>query len=112
MDHVLSTAKPLRVSKNSSGLKSEIEHSKSFHAEGLPLLVSAQLLRARDLGQIDLARMTKNRGEWLIEIGEVKSSSTGLLMMGQQQRFRLNDSLKFLTALFGHRGRLKTFADA
>jgi hypothetical protein len=106
MVQVPSTARALRELKNTSGLKSEIEHSKSFHSEGYPLLVSPQLLRSKNLGQIDLGRIKKDRGEWLIELGEVKSSSAGLQMMGIKQRFRLYDSLRFITSLFGHRGRL------
>ena len=101
----------MRVLKNTSGLKSEIKHSKGFHAEGLPLLISAQLLRTRDLGQIDLCRVKKDRGEWLIEVGEVKSSSDGIMMMSKSQRYRLNDSQKFLTAVFGHRGRILTLSN-
>lgn len=94
------------MSKSSSGLLNEIEHSVSFHAEGVPLLVSPSLLRQRFLGQIDLARLRKDRAGWLVEIAEVKSSETGTEKMLQGQRRRLFGAQKFLSGLFGSRSKL------
>jgi hypothetical protein len=99
-------AKPLRVLKNTSGLKAELAHSTEFHKLGLPLLISQALLRSRGLGQIDLGRMIKDRDGWVVEVAEVKSQDKGILMMGHQQKQRLRYSLKFITALLGCRGKL------
>ena len=101
------TGRHSKALKSSLGLNAEISFSKTFHAEGTPLLVSHQLLRSRDLGQIDLARVRKDRGgEWLLEIGEVKSSIIGSEMMIRGQRARLFGSQKFLSGIFGFPSRL------
>ena len=92
--------------KNSSGLRNEIEASKKFHSEGVPLLVSPQLLRARDLGQVDLARLNKTRGEWFLEMAEVKSSDMGFIQMQRFQKQRLFSAQNFLSGLFGLPSRL------
>lgn len=89
-----------------NGFKLEKEVSQHFHQEGIPLLVSPQLLRSRDLGQIDLARLIKDRTGWILEIGEVKSSVVGEEQMLRTQRFRLFASQRFLSGLFGHRSKL------
>lgn len=95
------------MNRKSSGLNNELSQSKTYHQEGIPLLVSPLLLRKRELGQIDLARVTKDRtGNWLIEIGEVKSSEIGVEMMVRSQRKRLFSAQIFLSGLFGHRSKL------
>jgi hypothetical protein len=94
------------VLKNSSGSENELRFSKEFHREGLPLLVSPMLLRLRDLGQIDIARLKKDKDGWLLEIGEVKSSVQGLEQMERSQKKRLLSAQKFLSGLFGYRSRL------
>jgi hypothetical protein len=66
-------------------------------------LVSAGLLRSRNLGQIDLARLIKDRNGWILEIGEVKSSLMGEEHMLKQQQKRIFFAQNFLAALFGHR---------
>lgn len=109
MGHVRSTEKALKVLKNSSGLKLEIEYSKKFHQEGIPILVSHQVLRDRDLGQIDLARMRKKPNGWILEIGEVKSSRMGEENMERFQLRRLFSSQNFLSGLFGYPVRLIHF---
>lgn len=98
-------AKPSKVLKNSSGVKLEISQSLDFHSEGTPLLVSPKLLRERDLGQIDLARMKKDREGWLIEIAEVKSSDIGVENILRGQRRRLFSAQNFLSGVFGFRSR-------
>lgn len=45
--------------------------------------------------------MRKDRGLWILEIAEVKSSDTGVEQMGRYQRARLFASQKFLSGLFG-----------
>jgi hypothetical protein len=92
------------------GLKLELDYSIEFHQSGVPLLVSATLLRARNLGQIDLARISVDREGWVIEIGEVKSSSIGLEQMERAQKRRLFSSQHFLSGIFGHRSRLLSMA--
>lgn len=95
------------MSGNLSGHKLEICLSKSFHHEFcLPLLVSQNLLRRRNLGQIDLARLIKDKNEWLLEIGEVKSSTTGQQQMERLQKLRLYSTQSFLGAIFGYHSRL------
>ncbi|HXH75166.1 MAG TPA: hypothetical protein VNJ08_09395 [Bacteriovoracaceae bacterium] len=68
--------------------------------------MSPHLLRLRNLGQIDLARLTKDRAGWLLEIAEVKSSETGLLQMELFQKKRLYSTQHFLAGLFGCRTKL------
>lgn len=104
--HAPSTGKPSKASKSTSGLKNELFFSLAFHSVGCPLLVSPQLLRTRSLGQIDLARIIKDQHGWLIEIGEVKSSTIGEEFFHRHQKIRLTASQKFLSGLFGHRSRL------
>src|SRR3989344_4971378 len=106
-DPASSTAKPLKASKSLfPGLQTELFFSQEFHATGLPLLVSSTLLRSRHLGQIDLARLCKDKQGWIIEIGEVKSSQMGEQQMEKNQKIRLWNSQKFLASLFGHRTKL------
>lgn len=109
-DLALSTERVLKALKNTSGLKNEIHFSKVFHAEGSPLLVSPLVLRSRDLGQIDLARIRKDKIDWLLEIGEVKSSQVGQEQLLRGQKIRLLNSQKFLSGIFGFRSKLLTFS--
>lgn len=83
-----------------SGQKLELQHSLKFHAEGIPLLISPDLLRKRDLGQLDLSRMQK-KDSWVIEIAEVKSSSVGEDAFIRNQRRRIVSAGKFLSGIFG-----------
>ena len=92
------------------GLQAELQLSIDFHQKGIPLLVSSSLLRSRQLGQIDLARISVDREGWLIEIGEVKSSQVGIEQMERSQKKRLFSSQRFLTGIFGHRSRLLSLA--
>jgi hypothetical protein len=64
------------------------------------------LLRSRDLGQIDLARVKKSQHVWLLEIAEVKSSEIGEWQMAKTQIGRLYATQKFLSALFGFPSKL------
>ena len=104
--HASSTAKPSKVLKSSSGLCNEIHHSIVFHNDGIPLLVSSALLRSRNMGQIDLARLKKFNGKWIVEMAEVKSSQMGRdqMLIGQQGRLCL--AQQFLAGIFGHTTRL------
>ncbi len=96
-----------RVSGNILGLKKELETSVVFHFEGVPLLVSPNLLRERSMGQIDLARIRRNnQGLLIIEILEVKSSVVGEEMINRGQRSRLHSTQDFLSSLFGLSSKL------
>ncbi|MES2529328.1 MAG: hypothetical protein V4598_19730 [Bdellovibrionota bacterium] len=88
------------MSGNSSGLSLEIIKSRDFHSEGIPLLVSPELLRKRELGQLDLVRM-KKKTDWIIEIAEVKSSATGFAALERGQRKRIISAGNFLCGIFG-----------
>lgn len=94
------------LKSSSLGIKSEIFCSIEFHEVGIPLLVSSVLLRLRDLGQIDLARLKKDQLDWVLEIAEVKSSEMGKLQMEKNQKIRLMHTQKFLSSLLGHRTKL------
>lgn len=63
------------------------------------------------MGQIDLARLKKDRSGWLIEIAEVKSSDMGAESMLRGQRSRLFSSIKFLSGIFGHRSKFLLLSD-
>jgi hypothetical protein len=100
------TGKHSKALKNTSGLKAEKKASLSFHFEGTPLLVSSQLLRKRLLGQIDIARLIKDREGWIIEVAEVKSSDVGVKQMEIRQVSRIISSQNFLAKIFGFRTKL------
>ncbi len=106
MAHPPSIAKPSRVSGSLLGLKEEIKSSENFHREGIPLLVSEELLRSRNLGQIDVARFQSSWAGQILEIAEVKSSQTGEDQMQRRQNRRLKQSMQFLASLFGRPARL------
>ncbi len=88
------------MSASLSGLNLEKSKSREFHSEGIPLLISPELLRSRELGQLDLVRMKKNNG-WVIEIAEVKSSVTGFHALERGQRKRIISAGNFLSGIFG-----------
>ncbi len=93
-----------RASGNSSGLRLEKTKSVDFHSTGIPLLISPDLLRKRDLGQLDLVRMTK-KASWTIEVAEVKSSDVGLASLERGQRRRIIGAMNFLSRIFGYPSR-------
>lgn len=68
--------------------------------------MSCAFLRSRDLGQIDLARLKKDRQGWVVEVAEVKSSQLGVEQMARSQMRRLLAAQSFLAALMGHRTKL------
>lgn len=83
----------------------EARFSEFIHLENLPLLVSSQLLRRRNLGQIDVSWMDKK----YIYIAECKS---GNAFLGESQTKRLKGSLFFLATLFDIKGRLFKVSEA
>lgn len=100
------TEKPLKGLKNfcpHKGESLEVYHSSDFHAHSIPILISPQVLRSRNLGQIDLLKLVKDQEGWVIEMAEVKSSQLGLDFMQNQQKLRLLGSGKFIAGLLGTR---------
>lgn len=93
-------------SSSSKGKSLELKHSLSFHQNTLPILISPSVLRTRQMGQVDLARMIKQKEDWLIEVGEVKSSDVGVEASQRFQKFRLLASCDFLGRLLGRRVKL------
>jgi hypothetical protein len=98
--------------KKTKGLETEKLFSKSFHSFGIPILVSAKLLRQRQLGQLDLVRLKKDLGGWMLEVGEVKSSMIGLESMERSQKKRISAAQNFLSGIFSARTRLLKLYDA
>jgi hypothetical protein len=92
--------------KDSPGLKKELTASIEFHKEGVALLISEKLLRDRFMGQIDLCRLRKTPQGYLIEVGEVKSSSTGEQSYLRGQNLRISSTQSFLSGLLGYRIKL------
>lgn len=98
--------------KKTNGLDREKQYSLAFHTSGIPVLVSSQLLRNRQLGQLDLVRLKKDQLGWIIEVGEVKSSRMGIENMERSQIRRINSAQNFLSGIFSAHTRLiKLFQD-
>lgn len=108
-DHIFTDKRHRRYTqlmKKTNGLIREKQYSITFHASGIPVLVSAQLLRHRQLGQLDLVRLKKDQLGWLLEVGEVKSSSMGIESMERAQKKRIHAAQNFLAGIFSARTRL------
>ena len=75
----------------------ELEVSKTFHQQGVPLLVCAKLLRRKNLGQIDMARVISRSSRLVIEVQECKSGG----FLSARQLLRLRRASHFLGELFG-----------
>jgi hypothetical protein len=103
------TERPLKASKSLlqiNGYSLEVFHSISFHSNSIPVLVSAQVLRSRNLGQVDLARIYRDHEGQFIELTEVKSSQIGLHLSQFQQKNRLAGAGKFISGVLGLRIKL------
>jgi hypothetical protein len=53
------------------------------------------------MGQIDLARINKCHGAWVLELAEVKSSQMGHQQMLRGQQGRISCAQQFLAGVFG-----------
>lgn len=102
---ILSSEKKQSVGLNKKGREGfekgeslEKEYSLSFHQKGIPLLISPLVLRSRGGGQVDLGRIEKRKGEWWIQLIEMKSGP----FIAHRQRYRLKKSAIFLGHLFGY----------
>ena len=87
------------------GLKAEIEASKILHSHYLPLLISSQILRVRNCGQVDLACFKDNE----IYIFEVKNRKIAKGFLGIKQRIRLSQSVNYISNVFKKRVRLRVW---
>lgn len=87
--------------------KGDIAESKSsrfFHRKGVPVLVSPLVLRAQNLGQIDVSYLEKRAEKtWVLKIIEMKSS----LYPGRQQIFRLLKTQDYLSRVFEMEAKLE-----
>ena len=81
--------------KNTSGQECEKQFSLRFHqGAGIPILVSPQVLRSRDLGQLDFSRFDTSKRQ--VMIVELKN---GEWVTGGQKR-RLLASGRWLSQVF------------
>jgi uncharacterized phosphosugar-binding protein len=103
------TERPLKASKSllqTKGYSLEVFHSIPFHTNSIPVLVSAQVLRSRNLGQVDLARISRDHEGQFVEITEVKSSQIGFHSSQFKQKNRLVGAGKFISGVLGLRIKL------
>lgn len=70
----------------SKGTDFEKAFSLSAHKEYLPVLISSQILRSFDAGQIDVAGLSKQYKSWVLCLFELKSKHYP--SWGQWQRLR------------------------
>ncbi len=80
--------------RKSKGLALELALSRRFHRTGTPLVLSELLLRERNCGQVDLARLLPNG---TLEFCEVKS---GIPDLSYRQNARLRRSAHLCSLLF------------
>ncbi len=79
--------------------KLEADISRIAHQKYIPLLISSELLRRRNMGQIDVSWLNKGK----VIVAECKS---GKSLLSHRQKGRLKRSLYFLGAIFSNRGQL------
>lgn len=70
----------------------ELKYSQFFHHDHIPCLISPLVLRDMNMGQIDLAFLTKKNGKFVINIAEIKRS----MFPSKKQLLRLKRSVSFL----------------
>ena len=87
------------------GLEFEAEFTKKYHCDHLPLLISPQLLRKLNLGQIDAAKVFKCQGKSIVELVELKTS----IMPTKKQFRRLMKTREYLSWVFEREVKLKIF---
>lgn len=87
------------------GNKSEAAFTKDFHQTGTPVLVSSLVLRARDCGQVDCAKLEQKSQVFqdkILQIKEVKANH----WVSQTQQRRLLRSADFLSKIFSCRSTI------
>ncbi len=93
------------MSASLSGERLERKLSAEFHSQGIPFLVSPDVLRSRGLGQLDILRL-KKKADWIVEIAEVKSSHIGEEQYLRGQRRRIVSAGAFLSSILGFAVRI------
>lgn len=84
------------MSKNiAKGNLNEKIASLNYHNQNKALLISSKLLRAYDLGQVDLSYIKNGR----IHLVEVKSSQTGISHLSRRQKHRIYKSADFIAQI-------------
>lgn len=82
----------------------EARASREFHQRGVPALVSSLLLRAQNLGQIDIAYLQRTaKKTWVLKIIETKSS----IYPGHSQLFRLLKTQDYLSRVLEMESKLE-----
>ncbi|MBF0363218.1 MAG: hypothetical protein HQK49_19505 [Oligoflexia bacterium] len=82
--------------KIKTGEEIERVFSKSFHQQGIPILVSPLVLHEYGCGQVDFCRMNINRrGEKSAQLVEVKSGSN----LSKKQYHRIKRSINLLSQI-------------
>lgn len=99
------TERPLRELKNTfkKGSALEIKVSKKLHLDSTPVLVSANLLRKKGLGQIDLAILKEDK----VLLWEIKNSP----YLSLAQKSRLLKSAQFLAFVFKQKSSLVFYSE-
>lgn len=86
------------------GDMAEAQVSREFHEKGVPALVSSLVLRAQNLGQIDIAYLERTaKKTWVLKIIETKSS----VYPARSQLFRLLKTQDYLSRVLDVESKLE-----
>lgn len=80
---------------NNLGNELECEIAGIFHQQGVPLLISHQILRDFDCGQVDVALIGSQGTEQVLRVIECKSG----VAISRRQMVRLQRAAQFLSQL-------------
>ena len=83
--------------KLKKGMAFEAKYSETFHEKGIPVLASMATLRRYGVGQVDMVRAIEKRGEWRLEMVELKSGQLKPELSKRQGK-RLREAAQFLGA--------------
>lgn len=81
----------------------EKEFSRVFHQKHCPVLVSSQLLRSNEAGQIDVAGLKKKTNGWFLILYELK----GRVPPGARQWHRLRKAQDYLSRVLEMESKLE-----
>ena len=79
------------------GDKLEKEFSATIHKSHLPVLISSQIVRSLNAGQVDVAGLSKINQSWVLTLFEIKSSQ----YPSNQQWRRLLRAQDYLSRVLG-----------
>ena len=85
------------------GDRLEQGYSSIIHQSGVPVLVSSLLLRSLNAGQVDLAKLSKNKKSWVLLLYEVKYSQNP----SKLQLMRLWRAQDYLSKVLGLETKLE-----